>query len=146
MRWLIWTVLSTLFMLSAAAEMVSSEPNFEIATKDSRFATSFPVRELSTAHNGKEKSSLRGNSNHVPTEDLKSTDEERGIFDFILNKIVNRMFRRAYNKGVTPWSLRAKAMGRDTFLIGDYKVWWETVRKTGKMPKWKYSGPNWNHV
>ncbi|ETK94240.1 hypothetical protein F441_02760 [Phytophthora nicotianae CJ01A1] len=146
MRWFICTVLSILFMLSATAETVASGPNFEIVTKDSRFVTSFPVRELSTAHNGKAKRSLRGNSNHVANEELKSKDEERGIRDYLLNKIVNRLFKLAYIGGMTPLTLRAKNMGRKSFIFNDYKIWWETVQKTGKMPKWNYQDPKWNHV
>ncbi|KAF1775900.1 hypothetical protein GQ600_10017 [Phytophthora cactorum] len=140
MRWLIWTVLFTLAMLLATTDASTFRPNLEIATKNSKLAATFPARALSSEYNSNEKRILRGNNNKISTSELKTEDEERGILDSLVNKLVTRLFKWLYNRGETPLSLRTKMMGHDYFLVGDYKVWWEQVRATGRMPKWQGNG------
>ncbi|EEY67321.1 secreted RxLR effector peptide protein, putative [Phytophthora infestans T30-4] len=132
MRWLTWTILSTLILISTTTEAATAMPNLEIATKDSRLTATFSARALSTELNSHAKNILRSNT-------IKATTEEQGMLEFILNIAVNRMFKWLYNWGETPLSVRSKMMGRDNFLVGDFRVWWETTRATGRMPKWKYT-------
>ncbi|KAF1775907.1 hypothetical protein GQ600_17556 [Phytophthora cactorum] len=81
-----------------------------------------------------EKRILRGNNNKISTSELKTEDEERGILDSLVNKLVTRLFKWLYNRGETPLSLRTKMMGHDYFLVGDYKVWWSRFEQQGECP------------
>ncbi|EEY67323.1 secreted RxLR effector peptide protein, putative [Phytophthora infestans T30-4] len=103
MRWLTWAILSTLILISATTEAATSMPNLEVATKDSRLATTFSARALSSELNSHTKNILRSNT-------IMETTEERGISEFLLNIAVNRMFKWLYNWGETPLSVRSKMM------------------------------------
>ncbi|EEY67231.1 secreted RxLR effector peptide protein, putative [Phytophthora infestans T30-4] len=133
MRWLIWTAVSTLVMLLAMTEVSASIRTPEISTKGSTSATAFRARSLSSEYNSLEKRSLRDKSSSLITE-----SEERSIAESLANKVVNRLFKTLYKKEMTPLTFRAKMMGRDNFLVGDYKVWWDKARATGTIPKWKF--------
>ncbi|EEY64943.1 secreted RxLR effector peptide protein, putative [Phytophthora infestans T30-4] len=134
MRWLIRIALSTLVMHQASTKAL---PTDEIATKNSKLDAVSSVRVISTLHDVSGNRSLRGASNKVTAQ---HEDEERNSLRSFANKLVTFTFKWMYKKGETPVSLRAKMMGKNSFLFHEYKLWFAAVRATGKMPKWSYSG------
>ncbi|KAG3107779.1 hypothetical protein PI124_g8875 [Phytophthora idaei] len=100
MRWLIWTVLSTLFMLLSSTKVASSTiPNPEIATKNSMLAATFPVHWPSVEYYGNAKRSLRDNSNKISTSELKMKTKSEGLW--------------------TPFSIKSSIACSKCFTIGE---------------------------
>ncbi|KAE8900665.1 hypothetical protein PF005_g30893 [Phytophthora fragariae] len=154
MRLLLWVLLATLLTLlsstNASSSKLSNKP--DAANVDS----TFPVPATYPGYNGKPSRGLRADEREVPGND-GSVEEERAFsVSNILNRgkqalrtrlsaqaqklleyTVKRAFIHAYKKGITPETLfnRAKMMGKNDPYVGEYKIWYDKVRATGKFPK-----------
>ncbi|KAE8981267.1 hypothetical protein PR003_g24668 [Phytophthora rubi] len=152
MRLLLWVLLATLLTLlsstNASSSKLSNKP--DAANVDSTFA----VPATYPGYNGKLSRGLRADAREVAVND-DSVEEERAFSvsnilkrgtqalrtrlsaqaQKLLDYIVTRAFIHAYKKGTTPATLRARMMGENNHLVGEYKIWYDKVRATGKFPK-----------
>ncbi|KAG7376790.1 hypothetical protein PHYPSEUDO_012753 [Phytophthora pseudosyringae] len=160
MRLLVWVLLVTLVTLLSNAEAASSTVGNSDTTKSSKLESS-QARALYGEHNVNNHGYLRALKAVEPTvDDLDADGEERAIsFSNILNQAKTALggtkagvsgqaakmkdhatgilFKRLYNSGATPTSLKSRLMGTNfgKSFLDKYNVWWKSVRKTAEVPK-----------